>query len=402
MNPLPVVRATIRANRLSFFLFLTLIAAAVALGVALTAQERALRRGSARAVDKFDLIVAAPGSQTDVVLSTIFLQPSAIELIPGPSLAKILTEPKATIAAPIAFGDSVQGIPVVGTSARFVSHLADGMAEGRAFATRSEAVVGAAVNLPVGHRFHPTHGHGTAAEEDRSHEHGRELTVVGRMKPTASPWDRAIVVPVEYNWEVHGLPTGHPEGSEAIGAPYNSAMLPGVPAVVLKPESFAAAYGLRNTYRTTESTAFFPAEVLTQLYGIMGDVRQVMSYLTTATQILVILAIIAGVVALMDLYQRQFAVLRAIGASRFFILVTIWSYLGAIVISGTLAGLIAGVGLAYVVSSLLAHETGIVFSPQIGAPELVLAGTVLGLGCLLALIPAVAQFRRPVVQGLKA
>jgi hypothetical protein len=45
---------------------------------------------------------------------------------------------------PIAFGDSVQGFSVVGTTAAFVDHLSGKLLEGRLFETDEEAVVGAA------------------------------------------------------------------------------------------------------------------------------------------------------------------------------------------------------------------------------------------------------------------
>ncbi len=41
-----------------------LVALATALGVTVTLQERALRLGSARAADKFDLVIGAAGSET--------------------------------------------------------------------------------------------------------------------------------------------------------------------------------------------------------------------------------------------------------------------------------------------------------------------------------------------------
>ncbi len=62
---------------------LLLIAFATALGVAVTLQERALRLGSARAADTFDLVVGAPGSETQLLLSSVFLQPSPLPLMPG-------------------------------------------------------------------------------------------------------------------------------------------------------------------------------------------------------------------------------------------------------------------------------------------------------------------------------
>ena len=61
-NPLPVVMADYRRNRLLLAITFALIALAVAIGVGVIAQERALRQGSARAADDFDLLIGAPGS----------------------------------------------------------------------------------------------------------------------------------------------------------------------------------------------------------------------------------------------------------------------------------------------------------------------------------------------------
>ena len=168
-------------------------------------------KGSARASDRFDLVVAAPGSQTDLLLKVVFLQPGSVELIQGEVLRRLMSETRSEFVAPIAFGDSHDGDPVVGTIPAFVAHLAEGEIEGRVFSAIDEAVVGAKSPLAIGESFTVTHGHG--AEALLGHQHGQSLTVVGRLPPTGSPWDRAVVVPVEFVWEVHGLGTGH--GDEA-------------------------------------------------------------------------------------------------------------------------------------------------------------------------------------------
>ena len=62
MNPLPMVWADLKAMRLGGLIAVGLIALAVALGVAVGAQERALRQASARAADDFPLVIGAPGS----------------------------------------------------------------------------------------------------------------------------------------------------------------------------------------------------------------------------------------------------------------------------------------------------------------------------------------------------
>lgn len=447
MNPLPIVLATLRGHRLTCGLFVLLVALAVALGVAVTAQERALRRGSARAADAFDLIVAAPGSQTDVLLAAVYLRPTAMELVPGDTLARLYAEPRARLVAPLAFGDSVHGNVIVGTTAAFVDHLSGGLVEGRPFAAATEAVVGALSPIGLGERLKPVHGMheaesdedhaGDAAEEghaddgDRDgeaagvpadhhdgeaedhdhddheaevaegHEHGLAFTVVGRMRPTGTPWDRAVVVPVEYVWAVHGLASGHAEGETRIGPPFAAERLPGVPAVVVAPDSVAAAYGLRNAYRDSRTTAFFPAEALGELYAILGDVARLLGLLTLATQSLVVAAIAVGVLTLLELYRRRFALLRALGASRAFVFLTVWSFVAGLVAVGAVLGLGLGYGVAVLVSGVLAGSTGIAMPAGIGASEVLLAGGIVAVGALLALVPAAISYRRPPVAALR-
>lgn len=416
MNPFPIAWASLRRNSFTGVLFLMIVALAVALGIAISAQERALRVGSARAADKFDLIVSAPGSHNDVLFSTVYLDPSAVELL-DPAITRLLfDEPEADFVAPIGFGDAIDNNPVVGTIAPFVEHLSGGLAEGRLFETVNEAVVGALSPHTVGDELEVSHGHGGATGTDADaaadaieageavpgsdgdHPH---ITIVGRMQPTGTPWDRAIVVPIEYNWLAHGLGTGHLPEDKHIGAPFDPDALPGLPAVVVKPKDVAAAYGLRAAYRTPQSTAFFPAEVLVGLYALLGDATAIMSGLTLAAQALVVAAILAGVVAILDLQRQRFAVLRALGASPLFIFATVWIYVAAIVVTGALAGLVLGWGAAAVVSDLLAQSTGVAMRAEIGTRELSLVGTLVGLGLILALVPALIIYRRPVVDALR-
>lgn len=416
MNPFPIAWASLRRNSFTGVLFLLIVALAVALGIAISAQERALRVGSARAADKFDLIVSAPGSHNDVLFSTVYLDPSAVELL-DPAITRLLfDEPEADFVAPIGFGDAIDNNPVVGTIAPFVEHLSGGLAEGRLFETVNEAVVGALSPHTVSDELEVSHGHGGATGtdadaaadaieageavpgDDGDHPH---ITIVGRMQPTGTPWDRAIVVPIEYNWLAHGLGTGHLPEDKHIGAPFDPDALPGLPAVVVKPKDVAAAYGLRAAYRTPRSTAFFPAEVLVGLYALLGDATAIMSGLTLAAQALVVAAILAGVVAILDLQRQRFAVLRALGASPLFIFATVWIYVAAIVVTGALAGLVLGWGAAAVVSDLLALSTGVAMRAEIGTRELSLVGTLVGLGLILALVPALIIYRRPVVDALR-
>jgi putative ABC transport system permease protein len=403
MNPFLVVRATIARHRGTYLLFIALVAVATAIGVAITTQEAALRIGSARAADKFDLVVAAPGSETDVVLAAIYLRPGTVPLIEPAVVGKVLAEPRARISAPLGFGDNFHGSPIVGTVAAFVDHLSGGLQEGRVFDSEAEAVAGAATPIAVGETFRPEHGRNPfLGPGTPGVQHAATLTVVGRMKPTGTPWDNSITVPIEFVWRVHGLPTGHAESDTRIGPPFDPARVAGVPAIVITPETVNAAYGLRTAYRTPLSMAFFPAEALVRLYEVLGDIRELMSWLALATQGLVVIAMLAGVMAILTLHRRQFAVLRALGAPRLYIFLCVWTQIAVIAVAGALIGLLLGAGAAIAVSRLITQATGIVLPARVGPDELTLVGGMILFGLLVATVPAFISYRRSIIESLTA
>ena len=82
-RPFSLVRAMIWRYRWTNALFVLLIAVSVGLGVGLIAQERGIRKGTARAAEKFDLVVTAPGSEVQMMLATVYLQPVDVPLIDG-------------------------------------------------------------------------------------------------------------------------------------------------------------------------------------------------------------------------------------------------------------------------------------------------------------------------------
>lgn len=403
MNPFPVAAATIRRHPATTIVFICVVAIAVALGVGVSALERAFRSGSAAAAERFNLIVAAPGSQFDVVLSTIFLQPKAVQLLDPSVVAKLVADPRAEFAAPIGFGDNVNGFQVVGTVAPFVTNLSGGLAAGRMFAADGEAVVGADTPFLEGDILQPAHGaedFGPDAPVAQEGHHDYSLKVVGRMRRIGNPWDRAVVVPIEQVWEAHGLPNGHADGVRAVGLPFDPSRLPGLPALVVKFRAVGAAYALRQAYNTDKSMAFFPAEVLLQTYNLIGNVQSVMTMMAVTTEVIVFLAIFAGIFALMKLFERQFAVLRALGASRLYVFATVWCFAGIIVIGGAMLGLVAGVGAAILLSYVAEQWSGVALTATLSGQEVIMAGFGALGGLVLATIPALALYYRGSVARL--
>ena len=388
MSPWTLAFAELRAAPWRSLALAVLVGLAVAISIAIVAEERAVRHGTARAADAFDLLIGAPGSPTQLLLSVVYLQPQPLGLVPGPVLAALAGRPGVVWAAPVAFGDNWRGRPVIGTSDDLVR---DGgrrpLATGRPFARRDEAVAGAAAGLAVGDTVTPQHGEHAIPDGDDHDHHGVTIRIVGVMPALGTPWDRAILVPVEALWAIHGLATGHTE-ADRIGPPWTGDAVPGVSAVVVKPRAVPDAYRLRLAHRTAQTTALFPAEVLTELYGLLGQTRMFLLAVAAAAQGLVLIAILVAATALVAVRGRQIAALRALGAPRLFIVAAVWIELALVLFAGLLLGTTAGYAATAALTAMLAAYTAIALPVSITVADVVPAAAAIAAGLVLAVIPA--------------
>lgn len=428
MNPLPMVLADLRALRWTAPAIMLLVALAVATGVAIGAQERALRRGSAAAANDFDLLIGAPGSQTQLLMSAVYVQPDALPLIDGRLIDTLARDERVGQVAPIAFGDVSRGYAIIGTTANFASRWGRlAPSEGRLFTGEGEAVLGADVLYRLGDAITPSHGAaghaaklGQSDAEEDAHKHtGQGYTVVGRLPRLGSPWDRAILVPIESVWEIHGLGNGHAsdrrtgeapfwhQGSagepvaDRLGSPFDAKRVPGVPAIVVKPKGVAGAYALRAQYRQGGTMAFFPAEVLVSLYGALGDISDILVIASAANTVLILASVVLLLIAVNGLRRRRYGTLRALGAPRSYVLLVTWFGTVVLIAAGCVVGLGLGSAGTWAVSGVVAARTGLTLSPALGSNELMQVGMLCLLGSLLALLPAIFSYRQPVIASLR-
>ncbi|TCM52238.1 putative ABC transport system permease protein [Rhizobium sp. PP-F2F-G48] len=407
------ILADIRRHKAGTVAILLLVAFAVALAVSVTLQERALRLGSARAANAFDLVIGAAGSETQLVLSSVFLQAAPLPLMDGAVLQRLAADPRVAFAVPIGFGDSFSGYPLVGTSTALVAHLSPQLQEGASFRQEGDAVIGSAVDLTLGAVIKPMHG--TAEEGGHTHT-GLAYAVVGRMKPTGTPWDRAILVPIQAVWELHGMghtetdhsEPAHAEGGREHGADATAAVdedwaehAAGLPAVLVKPKTIADAYKLRQDYRRDTTLAVFPGEVLTRLYATLGDAKVLLLAVAVGTQILIAAALLLVTIMHVGQRRRQIGALRAFGAPRTVVFRIVWLQLFAI----SLAGILLGFGLGYLVSEIIggivSRHNGFTMPVAFDRQDIVFAASVTAFAAVLAIVPAVLAYRQSPAAALK-
>lgn len=411
--------ADLRRNWIGVAVVALLVALATALGVAVTLQERALRLGSARAAAPFDLVIGAPGSETQLVLSSVFLQPAPLPLLPAGVLAELRADPRVEAAVPVGFGDFIESHPIVGTTADAIA-MFGGLAEGTGFDHLGDAVAGSQVARAVGSTFRPFHGNAGEAGEVHAH---MEYRITGRLAPTGTPWDRAILVPIQAVWDVHAdhhhddeedhedgtaQEHGHAHEGGAASRPVDETKLagtgnPGVPAIVVKPKTIADAYNLRLEYRANDATlAVFPAEVLTRLYGTLGDARRVLSVVVAGAQSLVAAAILMVVAVHVLQRRRQIGALRAFGAPRAAVLAMVWLEVFMILAFGLLAGFAIGYAAVRFLSERLGEASGVAMPVEFQPADAWTLAAFLCVAAAVTLLPALIAYRQTPAQALRS
>ena len=116
MNPLMLIKGELRRSFGGILALSLVLALSLSLGVGVSMTERAVRQGTARAGDAFDLLVGAQGSSVQLMLGAVYLRPQSLPLVPGSAVSEILTQEGVVWAAPLAFGDRWNASPLVGTT----------------------------------------------------------------------------------------------------------------------------------------------------------------------------------------------------------------------------------------------------------------------------------------------
>ncbi|PVX33443.1 putative ABC transport system permease protein [Pasteurella langaaensis DSM 22999] len=405
-------------NKFGTLMIMLLTGLSVALSVTVNLQERAFREGSARAAERFDLVIGGLGSETQLVLSTVFLQPSPLPLIDTQNLTALEADSRVKWVAPLALGDFTKGMPIIGTSKVFVTDGGEKEIQGRLFERDFEAAVGARTGYQIGDKFSPIHGQ---VGESGSHSHSDiEYEVVGVLPEDHSIWDTAILVPIETIWEVHAH---HQEGQQSgehtelhhhspfpiKTKPTHINQIPemhehselGVSAIIVKPTSFSAAYQLRSEYRNSQTQALFPAEVLVKVYGVLGDSKEVLSWIAVVMQILIGIALMMIITLYLKQQQKQIAAWRIFGAPRHKILWLVWSSLLLLITLSIILGAILGYIATLLISQHISLKSGFALPVSFTLEDVSQLFLILSISVIFALIPSLMLYAQSPVKILQ-
>lgn len=408
---LKVALASLLNRRLIVALTVLLIAIStlVLLGVEHLRQEA--RNSFNKTVSGTDLIVGARTGQINLLLYSVFHIGNASNNISWQSYEQISARPGIAWTVPISLGDSHRGYRVVGTSEAFFTRFLYGnqqalsFEQGRAFSTLHEAVVGAelaaALGYTEGQQIILSHGLGNVSF---SNHEDQPFTIVGVLAPTGTPVDRSVLVSLESLEAIHANWPG--SGSLGASAPQPAPVLTpqSITAFLVGLESRLATFAVQrqiNEYRQEPLLAILPGVALSELWTMTGALEQVLTLIALMVLLSSLLGMSIMLLSTLAQRQREIAVMRAMGAhaSFVFLLVEIEALLIALV--GTVLG-VASLFLALNVGAdWLSARYGLFLELNVfNGATLRYAGLIVGCAVLLAMLPAIAAYRRSLAGAL--
>lgn len=361
----------------------------------------------------FDAVLGARGSQLQLVLNTVFHLETSPGNIPWSLYQQIKQDPRVRLAIPYAVGDNYQGFRIVGTTAQIFTdfeysrgrkfEVAPG---GKFFSDDSrEAVIGSyvaqATGLQVGSAFNPYHG--LVADERQRHKD--QYTVAGVFEPTNSPSDRVVWIPIEgiYRMSGHVLRGGgetfKAQEGETIPDEHKE-----VSAVMLKLRDPQSGFQLDQTINKQGKVATLAwpiGRVMAELFDKLGWVNRVLELVAYLVVVVAAGSILASVYNTINERRREFAILRALGASRAVVFAVIVTEAAVIAFIGSVGGYAVYGAILAMTKIIVNVQTGVVLNVwQMNAMLLLAPLLMLTLGALAGLFPAFKAYRTDVAEHL--
>jgi putative ABC transport system permease protein len=292
---------------------------------------------------------------------------------------------------PVGIGDAYQGFRYVATNGAYFATFSwrrktFSLSSGRFFAdgppndATYEAVLGAeaadSTGLRIGDRFY---------EGEEMAEY--PLTVVGILRPTHSADDRAIFFSLSSYWGMNEVAR-------------KMAVKP-LTAVLVRPKRMSDLPSLhRELNVAAETQAVLPSGVLLTIFNMMAVAEDVLTMIVAIVGVIVLLYVFVSMYSATLERRREIATMRALGARRTTVLGIVLAESCALAAAGGVAGILGGHAVAYLAGSLLARS-GLVANPFLfNVLEPAVLGSVILLGTLAGLLPAILAYRTEVAENL--
>jgi putative ABC transport system permease protein len=378
------------------FVTTTLTVCSVALGVALVLSTflltRGIRDGFIQGTTDFSLLVGAKGSPTQLVLNVIFRIDVPPPNIPYTTYEQLQADARVDVAVPMVLGDAYAGFRYVATTPAYF----------RPFPWRRKTFTLAAGTWLQGDALDQP-GYGALLGADAARRTGLKLgdqfytgeemadyplMVVGILRPTHGADDRTIFMSLASFWQMNEV------SREMTVKPLT--------AVLVRPKRLSDVPSLHRELNVApEGQAVIPSSVLLTIFNLLSLAEEVLKIILAIVAVVMLLYLFVAMYSATRQRVREIATMRALGARRLTILLMVLLESCIITLIGGVLGLGGGYGMAFLGARIIAERGGMAPSLPVFTPlqPLVLA-SVVGLGMLAGLAPALMAYRTEVAENL--
>jgi putative ABC transport system permease protein len=345
-------------------------------------------------VDDIDLVLGAPGSPLQLILSSVYQVDAPTGNISYAEAKTYMKHPHVKQAIPLAFGDNYVGFKIVGTTWDYAKKYKANLQQGKAFAKDFEVVVGAQVaqklSLKLGDTFYGTHGDAMEGEVHDNHAY----EVVGILEESGQVIDHLILCTISSVWNIHAEHE-HLEGMEHETMQLTEEQQEITAVLLTMKNQIAKLTWPRIIPQNTKMQAASPAIEINRLFSLFGIGLEALTYLSYALLVLSGLSIFIALYSNLKERQYEFALMRISGARA---LQLFWSLLlesWFLTFIGILFGAILGRLALILLSWSTEEQFKLVFDPSmiLWQKEGMLWILTIFVGFLAACIPAIKAYQ---------
>lgn len=206
----------LRHHRAKTLLLVSALAAFLGLPWVMRAMSAVIGESLMARAESTPLLLGKKGSSLDLVIEALYFEPKGIEPLAAGDAQEIRATGFAD-ALPVRTGLMARRSPVVGTELDYLAFRGLQVAEGRAFASLGECVLGAEAATRLGLGVGDALLTSPSTLFDLAGVYPLKLTVVGVLATSRTPDDRAVFVDLKTAWIAEGLGHGHQDLTTADG-----------------------------------------------------------------------------------------------------------------------------------------------------------------------------------------
>ncbi|MEW5009273.1 MAG: FtsX-like permease family protein [Cycloclasticus sp.] len=365
-------------------------------------------------ISQTDLIVGARTSPINLLLYSIFHIGSATNNISYARYEEIASFKQVKWSVPISLGDSHRGFRVMGTDSdyfryyRYANTQSLQLQQGEVFKDVYDAVVGydvaQSLGYPLGHNI--VLSHGIAATKFSEHA-DKPFRIVGILKKTNTPVDRTVLVSLQGIEAIHVDWQSGARSALRISAKKARQMglqPKSITAFMLGVDNRITLFGLQrkiNNFPNESLLAIMPGVTLASLWQTMGEFEKVLMAVSALVLLAGLIGLLTALLTTLNERRREMAVLRAVGAHAYHVVVLFALEALLVVMGGALLGIAILYAMQVIMQPIIAENYGLFLSiKMLDAEQIVILLAALLLAIILSLIPGFIAYKRSLQDGL--